>query len=377
MPLHFRPDRDSRHRRVGFSLYRALVRQGRRVPIPPWLSDKIGTPNPFDTLVKNGFRRNREDTSPRLVVSALKSGYRFLSMLHTAAENPAGPEHAQVVDFVSDNYETVGRRERPRFTKPPTASSDRKGPLTLVQEATDTSPPVYRATSRPLPLEQLSGGVRKVPVLDDYMGFPFLRFSKPQKGGLSNALTYLSRKRISDYATVMRLRGEGVDIAREEDRWEGSMRELARENGIDFEQDGGEASYVSTTRGVIDEMQRISSRQVEDRLARGKAMWEIVLQERELAEKEEQERRRKQREERELQRQREGGEVHVEDAVGERPEEQGEQREEGTARQREDVAQIRARKRKAKERARKKSGNWRASSVVLGNLSTPVRDTVW
>lgn len=76
----FVPARDSRHRHACFALYRALVREGRRVPLP---SDLLG-PNasgphkghPIPGLIQRQFRRNKGDVSKRLVFVALTAGYK-------------------------------------------------------------------------------------------------------------------------------------------------------------------------------------------------------------------------------------------------------------------------------------------------------------
>jgi hypothetical protein len=79
MPGLFVPARDSRHRAACFALYKALIRQSVRVPLPddvvrpPGLEGPV---HPLKHLVRKGFRRNKNDTSSRLVISALRNGYK-------------------------------------------------------------------------------------------------------------------------------------------------------------------------------------------------------------------------------------------------------------------------------------------------------------
>ena len=79
MPSLFVAARDSRHRTACFALYKALIQQGVRVPLPddvlraPGLEGPV---HPSKHLIRKSFRRNRNDTSPRLVISALRNGYR-------------------------------------------------------------------------------------------------------------------------------------------------------------------------------------------------------------------------------------------------------------------------------------------------------------
>lgn len=79
-PSHFVPARDSRHRHACLALYRALVREGRRIPLPEDAELSQGpsrrTTNPVQRLITRQYRRNRADTSPRLVFAALEAGYK-------------------------------------------------------------------------------------------------------------------------------------------------------------------------------------------------------------------------------------------------------------------------------------------------------------
>jgi hypothetical protein len=70
------PARNSRHRHAALALCRALLRHGGRIPLPKALSPPAGEPNPVKALVIHQFRKNKGDTSPRLVLAALTGGYK-------------------------------------------------------------------------------------------------------------------------------------------------------------------------------------------------------------------------------------------------------------------------------------------------------------
>ena len=98
MPAYFVPARNSRHRTaceslpfldveveigrltfLGIALYRALLQQVPKISLPDDVVSGAGAVNPIKHLIRKGFRRNRIDTSPRLVVPALQNGYKVRS----------------------------------------------------------------------------------------------------------------------------------------------------------------------------------------------------------------------------------------------------------------------------------------------------------
>ncbi|KAK5651397.1 hypothetical protein OQA88_12554 [Cercophora sp. LCS_1] len=294
MPLFYRPSRDSRHRRACLSLYRALMRTGLRVPLPDDVATGLGPINPIRSLIRNAFRRNRKEASPRLVVSALKQGYRFLTVLHTAASAPTGPVYNEVLSFLRKNQAAVQKVLAAKAAKAKVEPSARPvSLLTRVQEATLTSAPVYEATARPLPLEALSGGVRKIPKLDDTEGIPFLRLGKPQAAALSAILTRKVSKRRARTVKLCELEDEELEIAAEEDFWDELVQRLMRENGVQIERPFVEMTYEDAFQRWRDQLQTSLNWEKEDMVARGKALWKLVEAEMALA-KEEKEERRKQ-----------------------------------------------------------------------------------
>lgn len=71
----FIPGRDQRHRQAVLALYRTLIREAQRVPLPESQAAH-GTTNPISYLIRKRFASNRSCTSSRLVYAALAAGYQ-------------------------------------------------------------------------------------------------------------------------------------------------------------------------------------------------------------------------------------------------------------------------------------------------------------
>ncbi|PSR76758.1 hypothetical protein BD289DRAFT_357143, partial [Coniella lustricola] len=287
---------------AGFALYRALLRQIPRIPLPDDLLARAGWTHPIRYLVRSGFSRNKNDTSPRLITSAFKSGYRFLTLLSRAGDNSSSPQHGEIVDFLRDRQakfphppldpapapapqKTRGTTPDPSSPAKPRDSEREIPPPLLTKISAPGEKPVYTSTFRPRPLAELTGGVRKVPVVDETTNIAFLRIGKPQSHWHAN---FLRRKAVKRYVRInmaLDLWDEGRPTATEEDRWESFLARQAAEEGVDIR--GGWTGEDENARqyGVHHIRQQLDD-EAEDMIARGKAMTEIVEQEKKLAERE-------------------------------------------------------------------------------------------
>ncbi|KAK4150632.1 hypothetical protein C8A00DRAFT_17871 [Chaetomidium leptoderma] len=303
MPLFFVPARSSRHRRACFALYRALLRQGPRVPLPDDLStaSPLGPANPIQTLVRNGFRRNERDTSPRLVVSALKNGYRYLTLLSRAAD-PSTPEHSSVLSFLRENQTRVlalkAKSAASTAKRISTAPIEGRTPL-ITKISPEGHPPVYVPTGPPRPLSSFPRGVRKPPTLGATLGVPFLRIKKPQPRFLERVLRQKSQRRTKRLIKILEMEGEGMEEAAVEDAWEKLVEDMLRRQKNEDGGRGGqvrqvrekkERTYKDTIWETVVSMSDLTNQERLDLIARGKAMWQIVLDEQEMALQEEKER---------------------------------------------------------------------------------------
>jgi uncharacterized protein YifE (UPF0438 family) len=266
------------------------------VPLPNDLTtgSPLGDPKPIQTLVRNAFRRNRRETSHRLVCSALKNGYRFLTLLSRAAESPDSPERASVVEFVRKNNERVlqikARNAALEEERKKTATAPIEGRQTIIKRVTPEGvhPPVYAPAVPPRPLESFPSGVRKPPVLAaTAAGVPFLRFKKPQPRFLERVLRQKSERRAKRIADMKELMDDGIVDAKYEDVWEREVAKLLAEKGETVKP---EPTFAKSLWEVISYLGDVSNKEQQDLVARGKAMWEYVKMERELALKEEKER---------------------------------------------------------------------------------------
>lgn len=295
----------TRARPPGFALYRALMRQVPRISLPSDLTSRSDWINPIHYLIRSGFRRNRNDTSPRLVTSALKAGYRFLS-LFVCAQDASSASHAKVIHFLRERQKAF---PPPRPSATPVVMPKPRPPPLLTKISGPGEPPVYKSTVRPLPLSQLSGGTRKVPMLEDVQSIPFLRIGKPQSHSLAN---FLKRKGVRRQLRITALQELWEDRRLEastEDMWEAILEELADREGVYIPDVGDEGGSVRVRNGRVeagpfewavrkfgvDHVSAQLNEELVDMQARATAMLDLRDEEQRMAELEKRERRERRR----------------------------------------------------------------------------------
>lgn len=274
----------------------------------------MGPTNPLKALIRNGFRRNKRDSSPRLIVSALKNGYRFLTLLsHAAAGGPASKEHTSLVSFLRENQARVqsvlARRDKEAEDRKASSTGQPPrdaGHVPLLVRVSD-HPIVYKPGRPPRPLESFKSGVRKPPTLSSANNMiPFLRYgpSAPQSRYLERVIRQKGKRRFARVNRMLEMQ-EGLWEAKVEDEWENILRRQRsaevyekgkKKGGLEevefvegFEKD---VSFHATHKEACNWMIESLNGEWDDLVARGKAMWEMVLAEKELAEKEDRERRK-------------------------------------------------------------------------------------
>ncbi|KAK2012147.1 hypothetical protein LZ32DRAFT_605823 [Colletotrichum eremochloae] len=217
-PSQFIPARSSRHRVACIALYRALIREARAIPLPDDVLRK-GTQNPIPRLVKKGFRRNRTETSYRIVFSALGTGYNFLN-LFKAAQNPDSKEHSQIIAHLREKKLRDAKSEAGKPPPRPSRPDKPKWPPLLQKVSKEGEPPAYISPRFPVPRENLTGARRVPYVVVTSEGIAFLRQKKPQDHSVA---LYVQRKtRIKRRAMELMLESTREDMpwAAQEDRWE-------------------------------------------------------------------------------------------------------------------------------------------------------------
>ncbi|EAA30960.1 hypothetical protein GE21DRAFT_8875 [Neurospora crassa] len=334
MPAFIKPGCDSRHRFACKALFRALLRTGYRVPLPHDVATALDEKqNPIRALIRNGFRRNSSETSLRLVNSALNKGYRFLELL-TLARDESSPAHADVLRFLRENNERVlairekKRQEAEKFKKF-APNPDAIPLLTKIPSPNGKGPPTFVPTVRPLPLEKLSGGVRKLPTLDELGGHPFLRLRKPQSEYLGRVLRQKFQRRQRWAEKYHELVSEELADAEQEDAWDDMVEDMLQGEPQPWEEPGyyatdgagrqrwtqskqsarrartSHGSYAHAVKLAMADIELKQKREWDEMIARGKALWKLVLEERTLAEKEKKSRKKKEKVQRKRERRRE------------------------------------------------------------------------
>ncbi|CZT24557.1 uncharacterized protein RCC_10282 [Ramularia collo-cygni] len=214
MPKFLVPHKSGAHRIAAIALFRALLIQSRRVPLPESPTANAELQN----VVRNRFKQARHVTSYRQLKATFEAGYEAVDHLDAAV---AGSTHAQqiVADLLAKAPKSV--KQPPRRHK----AIDKK---LLRRRELAERPPRINMFDRPLPLEQLSGE-RKVPVLFTANHIPILRFTKPQPSSLSGYITnrIVQRQKRHDRRQMLE---EALVLAGEEDKWDSIVRQFA---GID------------------------------------------------------------------------------------------------------------------------------------------------
>ena len=266
--------------------------------------------NALSSLTRYRFRRDRKLRSPSQIVNGLKVGYESLDLLHECNEgSPAALcRLSDLLDSTASQAERTSslRAALAAHRSPPSPSKLAKI-AHLHANATKANQTRYEGArpvlERPLPLSEIKGGKRRVPNLVDAQGLPMLRYSKPQPVSLSRMI----RQRIQWEAGRWRKKHEleaDMEIARWEDQWDGLVEEEMQEearlrlpaNGSSADSkamsgaaQGEEPSWVTEAErangGVWAQIQQFG----EKKAAMAEKMWQIVLKERELGEKEKRE----------------------------------------------------------------------------------------
>lgn len=282
------------------------------ITLPADLTSRPGWINPVRYLIRAGFRRNKHDTSPRLVTSALQNGYRFLTLL-TRAHDVSAPQHSEIVAFLRERQSKFpppppppGAPEEGTHSKSNKENKTRRHPDAvplLTRVSAPGEKPVYKSTVRPRPLSELSGGVRKVPVLEQAnSGHTFLRIGKPESRFLGSFLHRRGDARQRRITQILELQDEDMTQARDEERWEAELVRLAAAEGRELVGYGPEGDrkhlYQSSVHVGIRHTGEWLTREMEDMFARARAMADIVEAEEKLAEAEAKDRKRLKKRER-------------------------------------------------------------------------------
>ncbi|KAJ5380264.1 uncharacterized protein N7496_002692 [Penicillium cataractarum] len=270
------PSRSGVHRFACLALYRALLRQcsPSAAGDAPWRDET-------KCLVQQRFRRYKRLQSPSQIANALKAGYEAVDLLDRTSKGSQPDSHkltailSQAKSF-KEQYAAEQRRVaeliRPKPVSPRQARKEET--IRFEQETSRKHPDAPSILDRP----RLNlNGKRKVPVLVNARGIPFLRIKKPQPRNLSGVIRSKLEKRWNRIVIRDRLH---VDLlfAKDEDAWDHLTRAAERPTW---------SEEVKLALDNVYDKIRETDRQNRE-LA--ESMWNIVLEERKLAEKEDEQR---------------------------------------------------------------------------------------
>ncbi|EYE92708.1 LYR motif-containing protein [Aspergillus ruber CBS 135680] len=260
------------HRFACLALYRALLRQCAKLPsITPTLSEVKPT-------IQQKFHKYKSLQSPSQSLNALNAGYEALDLIHVASR---GNENTiqRISTFISEceseketNSSIQRALSKAKPVKPKSKKEQKKEEIQAFEKRTARRhPDAVPITSRPRPVVS---GKRRVPILINARGVPFLRIKKPQPMNLSGALRSKLENRWRRIERRERLEAALV-MAKAEDTWD----ELTHSEEPD-----------TWSRVISDALTEVNDKIRESDLQNKKLardMWNVVLAERKLASEEE------------------------------------------------------------------------------------------
>jgi len=287
---HFIPAHSSRHRIAVIALYRALIALASSIQLPADLTrewhgaagskrrrEAGRAPHPLVDIVRCTFKRNRNDTSPRIVAPALHAGYRSLGLLQdfktsiargetttttTTTSTTTAAEHEVLTllrEKLAERQRSVSaklawreaRRTRPRRPRPKAFPPRPLNPTRLLVRTSRAPTPedpypepiVYATPNHPLPLDEVRARYRRntgagdpnyVPPRNRFVPhvamageFPFMRAGKRHHLAFTSVIRGKLEKRVREMAMFKRLEQFDVHDANTEDAWEGMLRRQA------------------------------------------------------------------------------------------------------------------------------------------------------
>ncbi|KAB8201626.1 Complex1LYR-like protein [Aspergillus parasiticus SU-1] len=268
------PRKSGVHRFACLALYRALLRQCAKLPNT---APELSTCKP---LIQQKFQRYKKLQSPSQTVNALKAGYEALDLLHSASQGNQRNTN-RIVELISDirsikQKESALQRELSKKEPKPLSRKQQrtKESRRLQDQTARRHPDATSILSRPRPVVS---GKRRVPVLVNARGVPFLRIKKPQPKNLSGVIRSKLENRWSRIERRDRLDRELL-FANDEDNWDALTTGPESDTW---------AKGVKDALGTLNQQLHDSDKK---NMELAEAMWKVVLAERKLAAEEEKQR---------------------------------------------------------------------------------------
>ncbi|KAK5194273.1 hypothetical protein LTR96_010464 [Exophiala xenobiotica] len=304
MPRQFAPRKSGVHRLACLSLYRALLRECGRLSTNLELVTAGGIKDSLRPLVRYRFENDRNLLSPPQVANGIAAGYGFLDLLRSCSAGSAQSLARLTRTFESMTIqadETAAKRAKfASLWKPPPAH--RQKYLKHVKEIRNPANYVHdpsnpRVLQHPAPLSSIKSGVRKVPNLIVTQGIPVLKYPGPQPVLLNRVIIKKVKWGIKRFDQHRALEDLAL-LAECEDEWDDILRQ---KHGV--REGREELGWKQTVREVDSELEQKLAATMRKNTELSKRLWDVVLAERELKEKE----RREAKHERRMARKRAAG----------------------------------------------------------------------
>jgi len=295
MPRQFAPHKSGVHRLACLSLYRVLLRECGRLSTNLGIDTVHGIKDSLRPLVRYRFENDRNLLSPSQVANGIAAGYGFLDLLRSCSAG-SGPSLARLTrtfeSMTIQADETAAKRAKfASLWKPPPAHRLKHlEHLKTIRDpanyAHDPSNP--RVFQHPAPLSSIKSGVRKVPNLIVTQGIPVLKYPGPQPVLLNRVIKNKVKWGIKKFNQHHALEDLAL-LAACEDEWDDILQQ---QHGLSK---AGELGWAQTVREVDSQLEHKLAATMKKNTELGKRLWDVVLAERELKEKERREARHERR----------------------------------------------------------------------------------
>lgn len=283
MPIFLPPHKSGVHRIAAIALFRALLQQCKALQstLPTTTTDQL------QNLVRHRFKSQRHVTSHRQLKVGFAAGYEAIDHLDAAVAGDQSRTQV-LLDLLSQAPESVKRAPKNETWERWQRQEKRKAAGR--EEYARRAAAKEKFFQRPLPLEQISGGVRRIPVLINANHVPVLRIKKPQPLSLSKYLNSRIKQRQGRHDRRWELE-ELAALGRAEDRWDALVfGEYGIREGSHDGRRGGK--WESFAIGGLKEVQGALMREKEKNRDMAVRMQGLVDRELEMRERERGEKRR-------------------------------------------------------------------------------------
>ena len=277
---------------LGFALYRALLRRCQKT-----LS--LEHADLFRQHTKNLFRSGAKARSHSAIRRALNAGYKASCKIYESSQ--ASDCHRQTLNNLATNKSDVLRQledlsinssgnqqleGKIKQKTPPGTSGDESHQSRRTSSNSGRrwphpdAKPVLDGLPAPPP-----GKLRRVPTLVNANHIPIIRFKKPQSPFLSYIIRTRTEQREKRVGRIHELE-KALDIAMDEDQWDATLLQ-----NVGFRPNDGGTMWVSAVKRGLTNVKQVHQRNITKRSRTAQRMFDIVEEQRELAEQEKLDRR--------------------------------------------------------------------------------------